>query len=282
MVSELDPMALDALKNRQRQLDADGCEVGVSRQALDELIAAYEGGATSQVSPANPAQVTEADSDLLSQCYIAMRDAMSVIDVNEGPGLKHSKILNALADARVKIERRTGRQPVAAISVATLSKPAKVTDAMVLAYKQAFQAHIDVALSPVGVEGAATMVFDATRAGLEAALTAAIGAGGQAVATWDIEATAEEIARSLSAVKGGRFHGPAYSAAKAGALEAFKRATSALSQSHPIDERAVEALREQIEAAREFVKRHPSLSLIDLAEFEAFLKIPAALAKEGR
>jgi len=62
--------------------------------------------------------VTDADSDLLSQCYIAMRDAMSVIDVNEGPGLKHSKILNALADARVKIERRTERQPVAAISVA--------------------------------------------------------------------------------------------------------------------------------------------------------------------
>lgn len=69
-------------------------------------------------TPANPAQVTDADSDLLSQCYIAMRDAMSVIDVNEGPGLKHSKILNALADARVKIERRTERQPVAAISVA--------------------------------------------------------------------------------------------------------------------------------------------------------------------
>lgn len=34
--------ALDALKNNQRQLDFDGCEVGVSRQALDEIIAAYE------------------------------------------------------------------------------------------------------------------------------------------------------------------------------------------------------------------------------------------------
>lgn len=42
-------------------------------------------------------------------------------------------------------------------------------------------------------------------------------------ATWDVDTTAEEIARSLSEVKGGRLHGPAYSAAKAGALEAFKR-----------------------------------------------------------
>ncbi|PWJ80579.1 hypothetical protein C7441_112121 [Pseudaminobacter salicylatoxidans] len=38
----LDPKALEALKNNQRQLDMDGCEVGVSRQALDELIAAWE------------------------------------------------------------------------------------------------------------------------------------------------------------------------------------------------------------------------------------------------
>lgn len=46
----LDPRALEFLKNNQRQLDMDGCEVGVSRQALDELIAAYE--ALSTVTPA--------------------------------------------------------------------------------------------------------------------------------------------------------------------------------------------------------------------------------------
>lgn len=34
--------ALEALKNHQRQLDADGCEVGVSRQALEEVIVAFE------------------------------------------------------------------------------------------------------------------------------------------------------------------------------------------------------------------------------------------------
>lgn len=33
-----EPMALAALKNNQRQLDVDGCEVGVSRQALDMAI----------------------------------------------------------------------------------------------------------------------------------------------------------------------------------------------------------------------------------------------------
>lgn len=38
----LNPLALEALKNNQRQLDMDGCEVGVSRQALDETISAYE------------------------------------------------------------------------------------------------------------------------------------------------------------------------------------------------------------------------------------------------
>lgn len=31
--------AIENLKTNQRQLDADGCEVGVSRQALDETLA---------------------------------------------------------------------------------------------------------------------------------------------------------------------------------------------------------------------------------------------------
>lgn len=38
----LNPAALESLKSSRRQLDMDGCEVGVSRQALEELIAAYE------------------------------------------------------------------------------------------------------------------------------------------------------------------------------------------------------------------------------------------------
>ena len=36
--AEFDPMALSALRNNQRQLDRDGIEVGVSRQALDMVI----------------------------------------------------------------------------------------------------------------------------------------------------------------------------------------------------------------------------------------------------
>lgn len=39
----VNPDAIAALTNNQRQLDADGCEVGVSRQALDELLAAVGG-----------------------------------------------------------------------------------------------------------------------------------------------------------------------------------------------------------------------------------------------
>jgi hypothetical protein len=40
--TKLNPLALDALRNHQRQLDEEGVEVGVSRQALDELFAAYD------------------------------------------------------------------------------------------------------------------------------------------------------------------------------------------------------------------------------------------------
>ena len=34
--------AIDALRNNQRQLDVDGCEVGVSRQAIDEVLAGID------------------------------------------------------------------------------------------------------------------------------------------------------------------------------------------------------------------------------------------------
>lgn len=52
---------------------------------------------------------------------------------------------------------------------------------------------------------------------------------------------------------------------------------SASVPNNPKPDLAVPALEQQIEAAREFVKRHPALTLIDLAEFEAFLKVPAAM-----
>ena len=42
MVDEI-ANALDNLRIHQRQLDADGCEVGVSRQALNEVIASHGG-----------------------------------------------------------------------------------------------------------------------------------------------------------------------------------------------------------------------------------------------
>jgi hypothetical protein len=34
--------AIENLKINQRQLDMDGCEVGVSRQALDEVLTAFD------------------------------------------------------------------------------------------------------------------------------------------------------------------------------------------------------------------------------------------------
>ena len=40
---------------------------------------------------------------------------------------------------------------------------------------------------------------------------------------------------------------------------------------------AHDALEEQLNAAREFVLRHPMLDEEDIAEFEAFIKMPAAI-----
>ena len=39
---EIHPDAISALRDNQRQLDMDGCEVGVSRQAVDEVLAALD------------------------------------------------------------------------------------------------------------------------------------------------------------------------------------------------------------------------------------------------
>ena len=49
----------------------------------------------------------EGDDKLFHDSYIAMRDAMRLIDADEGPGRVHSNTLQALADCRVRIENRT-------------------------------------------------------------------------------------------------------------------------------------------------------------------------------
>lgn len=86
----LAPLALENLKSNQRQLDADGCEVGVSRQALEELIAACE--ALSTATPPDVADAVqrlcqnlasfdaEVASELLSEGERA--DLWTEIDVN--------------------------------------------------------------------------------------------------------------------------------------------------------------------------------------------------------
>ena len=52
----LNPLALEALENNQRQLDMDGVEVGVSRQALDELLTAYK-AAVERINRATDADI---------------------------------------------------------------------------------------------------------------------------------------------------------------------------------------------------------------------------------
>lgn len=77
------------------------------------------------------------DAALFSRCYEAMARAMSVIDVDEGPGRLHSEILNLLAAARVDIERRSAT--ISAFS--TPSPEAGREDVKALDYKMWGQIH---------------------------------------------------------------------------------------------------------------------------------------------
>lgn len=45
------------------------------------------------------------------------------------------------------------------------------------------------------------------------------------------------------------------------------------------EDREVVSLADQVEAAREYVKRHPALTPVDLAEFETFMRFPKAFTK---
>lgn len=57
--------------------------------------------------PQPSGETREGDDKLFHDSYIAMRDAMRLIDADEGPGRVHSNALQALADCRVRIENRT-------------------------------------------------------------------------------------------------------------------------------------------------------------------------------
>lgn len=45
----------------------------------------------------------------------------------------------------------------------------------------------------------------------------------------------------------------------------------------PVDD--VQRLTDQVQAAREYVKRHPALTPVDLVEFETFMRFPKAFTK---
>lgn len=63
----------------------------------------------------------------------------------------------------------------------------------------------------------------------------------------------------------------------ADALQA-ERATRLAAESRLAEvEMERDRLRGALESGRQFVIRHPALSLVDLAEFDAFIKLPAAL-----
>lgn len=77
VTDELNPDALKALKEGQRQLDMDGVEVGVSRQALDELIAALE---ATQLSARPMVKALEWSGEGVETCYAATQFGEYSID----------------------------------------------------------------------------------------------------------------------------------------------------------------------------------------------------------
>lgn len=56
-------------------------------------------------------------------------------------------------------------------------------------------------------------------------------------------------------------------------IEFIRGATLHVEEPRPVD------LAEQVQAAREFVKRHPALTPIDLDEFDTFMRFPKAFNK---
>lgn len=80
-MTNLNPKALEALKWNRRQLDMDGVEVGVSRQALDELIAAYD----ALQSPVSQKEAAHSD-DLAVDRFAAAMKAKLAKKREEGRG----------------------------------------------------------------------------------------------------------------------------------------------------------------------------------------------------
>lgn len=134
-------------------------------QRFKDCAAAFLGGHGTQILAAltNPAIAPGGDdTKLLADCYIAMRDAMNVIDPEEGPGRQHSRVLTALADCRVRIENRRAVLPAAGNAGA-------VDDAMI---ERALKASFEyLQIGNLKIEPAELRKRNAVRAMLTAALS---------------------------------------------------------------------------------------------------------------
>lgn len=66
--------AIESLKNYQQQLDADGCMVGVSRQALDETLAFVAAILSTEAAPSEPVAWIVTDAQVNSACMSYRHD----------------------------------------------------------------------------------------------------------------------------------------------------------------------------------------------------------------
>jgi hypothetical protein len=113
--------AIDALANNQRQLDMDGCEVGVSRQAVDEVLAGLRAAlaALDAETPATPADVgeepvayywTEGRTSPDTPMGPAEYDEEVIFDFQPpAPGVQFEPLYSATALERVTRERDEAR-----------------------------------------------------------------------------------------------------------------------------------------------------------------------------
>jgi hypothetical protein len=91
-MDKLDPGAVDALRNHQQQLDRDGVFVGVSRQALDEMLAWYD-EAAARIRELEAAAKPFADLDVAPGRYVV---CVAVLDDPDFDGADVLRLRQAL------------------------------------------------------------------------------------------------------------------------------------------------------------------------------------------
>lgn len=201
---------------------------GYDKTAEGAVAAWNRRSSPSQVAPANPAQVTEADRKAVQRGEASIAEFNRLHSTAANPAQVMEPTVNELF---ANCDRWSAIEWFNRLAMAIHSRDKAVVEGNDLS----FATYDNIAKS-----SAARLVHDFEQ-GVRAALTAAIGAGGQAVAE-DTE-TLKARAASVLCEAGALCGWPAPNCnAREGAEALFKAGLLAISQPHHADERVVEAL----------------------------------------